>query len=73
MYGKEEHGRKLEENFQNLSFRLKRLGYRPLVKRRSYIPKAGDEKGRPLGISCFEDKLVEDISKACESCLAYST
>jgi group II intron reverse transcriptase/maturase len=35
------------------------MGYRPQVKRRSYIPKPGSEKGRPLGISCFEDKLVE--------------
>ena len=61
--GKEEYGRKLEENLQNLSSRLKRMGYRPQVKRRSYIPKAGDERGRPLGISCFEDKLVEESVK----------
>ena len=35
------------------------MGYKPQPKRRSYIPKPGSEKGRPLGISCFEDKLVE--------------
>jgi group II intron reverse transcriptase/maturase len=35
------------------------MGYRPKPKRRSYIPKPGSEKGRPLGISCFEDKIVE--------------
>ncbi len=29
------------------------------AKRRSYIPKAGSAKGRPLGISNFEDKIVE--------------
>jgi group II intron reverse transcriptase/maturase len=33
------------------------------VKRRSYIPKPGSEKGRPLGISCFEDKIVEEAVK----------
>ncbi len=35
------------------------MGYCPRPKRRSYIPKAGSDKGRPLGISCFEDKIVE--------------
>ena len=53
------YGEKLEENLQDLSGRLKRMGYKPQPKRRSYVPKAGSAKGRPLGISCFEDKLVE--------------
>lgn len=56
---KEEYGENLEENLQDLSGRLKRMGYRPQPKRRSYIPKPGSKKGRPLGISCFEDKIVE--------------
>jgi len=56
---KEQYGKDLEENLQNLSDRLKRMGYRPQPKRRSYVPKPGSEKGRPLGISCFEDKIVE--------------
>ena len=56
---KEVYGEHLEENLQDLSGRLKRRGYRPQPKRRSYIPKPGSEKGRPLGISCFEDKIVE--------------
>jgi len=56
---KEQYGENLEGNLQALSDRLKRMGYRPQPKRRSYIPKPGSEKGRPLGISCFEDKLVE--------------
>ena len=56
---KGEYGANLEENLQRLSGRLKRGGYRPQPKRRSYIPKPGSEKGRPLGISCFEDKIVE--------------
>jgi len=56
---KKEYGENLEENLQCLSARLKQMGYRPQPKRRSYVPKAGSTKGRPLGISCFEDKLVE--------------
>ncbi len=56
---KEQYRENLEENLQCLSDRLKRMGYRPQPKRRSYIPKPGSEKGRPLGISCFEDKIVE--------------
>ncbi len=56
---KQGYGKNLEENLRNLSDRLKRMGYRPQPKRRSYIPKSGSEKGRPLGISCFEDKIVE--------------
>ncbi|MDH3835080.1 MAG: group II intron reverse transcriptase/maturase [Nitrosopumilus sp.] len=60
---KEEYGENLEENLQELSARLKRMGYRPGPKRRSYIPKAGSAKGRPLGISNFEDKIVEAATK----------
>lgn len=56
---KEVYGRDLEENLRNLSSRLKSMGYRPQPKRRTYIPKLGSPKGRPLGISCFDDKLVE--------------
>ena len=39
------------------------MAYRPQPKRRSYIPKPGSPKGRPLGISCFEDELVEEAVK----------
>ncbi len=60
---KEEYGKNLEENLRDLSARLKRMGYRPGPKRRSYIPKAGSEKGRPLGISNLEDKIVEEATK----------
>jgi group II intron reverse transcriptase/maturase len=56
---KERYGDNLEENLQDLSDRLKRMGYQPQRRRRSYIPKPGSERGRPLGISCFEDKIVE--------------
>ncbi|MBN2134292.1 MAG: group II intron reverse transcriptase/maturase [Acidobacteria bacterium] len=56
---KEDYGKHLEENLMDLSLRLKRMGYKPAPKRRVYIPKPGSEKGRPLGISNFEDKIVE--------------
>jgi group II intron reverse transcriptase/maturase len=58
-----EYGRNLEENLGDLSGRLRRMGYRPGPKRRSYIPKPGSEKGRPLGISNLEDKIVEKAAK----------
>ena len=60
---KKEYGENLEENLLDLSARLKRMGYRPGPSRRSYIPKVGSEKGRPLGISNFEDKIVEKAVK----------
>jgi group II intron reverse transcriptase/maturase len=56
---KEQYGEKLSQNLKDLSQRLKDMRYRPQPKKRSYIPKPGSEKGRPLGISNFEDKLVE--------------
>lgn len=56
---KEQYGENLEDNLQYLSTRLKRMGYVPQPKRRTYVPKPGSDKGRPLGISCFEDKIVE--------------
>ena len=56
---KQQYGRDLESNLENLSERLGRMSYRPGAKRRSYIPKAGSPKGRALGISNLEDKIVE--------------
>jgi len=60
---KQEYGQNLEEKLRDLSGRLRRMGYRPGPKRRSYIPKPGSAKGRPLGISNFEDKIVEQATK----------
>lgn len=56
---KQEYGKDLEINLSDLSDRLGRMGYRPQDRKRSYIPKPGSEKGRPLAISAFEDKIVE--------------
>lgn len=60
---KKVYGENLEFNLNELSQKLRRLGYRPQAKRRHYIPKAGSEKGRPLAISNFEDKIVEKAIK----------
>jgi group II intron reverse transcriptase/maturase len=60
---KAEYGKNLEENLRDLSARLQRMGYRPGPKRRTYIPKPGVVKGRPLGISNLEDKIVEAATK----------
>jgi len=38
---------------------MKNGSYRPNPSRRKYIDKPGSTKKRPLGISCYEDKLVE--------------
>jgi len=56
---KQEYGRNLEENLRDLSERLGRMGYRPKPVLRRYIPKAGSSKKRPLGLPCFEDKIVQ--------------
>ena len=35
---REEYGRRVEEGLQNMSSRLKQMGYRPQPKQRSYVP-----------------------------------
>jgi RNA-directed DNA polymerase len=56
---KEEYGQNLEANLQELHARLKEQRYRHQPIRRVHIPKAPG-KTRPIGISAFEDKLVQD-------------
>jgi group II intron reverse transcriptase/maturase len=48
----------LEENISNLVKRLKNKSYKPLPSLRVFIPK-GNGKMRPLGISSYEDKIVQ--------------
>ena len=56
---KEKYEQNLEENLENLVKRMKTGSYRPNPTRRVYIPKETKGKMRPLGISSYEDKLVE--------------
>jgi group II intron reverse transcriptase/maturase len=56
---KEAYGQNLESNLQDLHTRLKAKRYRHQPIRRVHIPKA-QGKTRPIGISAFEDKLVQD-------------
>ena len=56
---KTEYEADLEANIKNLWERLKSFSYRPQPVRRVYIPKAGSDKLRPLGIPAYEDKLIQ--------------
>ncbi len=56
---KEGYGERLEGNLRELADRLGRLGYKPEPVKRVYIPKPGSQKKRPLGMPCFEDKVVQ--------------
>jgi group II intron reverse transcriptase/maturase len=58
---KEDYAVNLEDNLANLVDRMKKGSYKPEPSKRVYIPKEGSDKGRPLGISCYEDKLVENV------------
>lgn len=57
---KEDYEQNLGANLENLVKRMKSGSYKPNPIRRVYIPKDGSNKKRPLGISCYEDKLVEN-------------
>ncbi len=56
---KEQYGQDLEQNLRDLHKRMKAKRYRHQPNRRVHIPKGGG-KTRPIGISAFEDKLVQD-------------
>src|SRR5262245_31464603 len=55
---KEQYGTNLSENLRDLHQRMKGMKWRHKPIRRVHIPK---EKGktRPIGISCMEDKIVQ--------------
>jgi len=57
---KAQYGEALESNLRDLVNRLKRMGYRPSPVKEVMIPKDGKAQVyRPLGLSDFEDKLVQ--------------
>jgi group II intron reverse transcriptase/maturase len=56
---KEQYGRDLESNLRDLHGRMVAKRYRHQPIRRVHIPKERG-KTRPIGVSAFEDKLVQD-------------
>lgn len=56
---KEKYANNLNANLDDLVERLHKMAYRPQPVLRVYIPKAGSNKQRPLGIPTLEDKLVQ--------------
>jgi group II intron reverse transcriptase/maturase len=59
---KSEYGKQLRSNLEELVGKLKQMAYRPGPVRETRIPKEGKPGAtRPLGISNFEDKLVQKM------------
>ena len=56
---KKDYAEGIEDKLEDVISRMKREAYKPNASRRTYIEKPGTDKKRPLGISCYEDKLVE--------------
>lgn len=57
---KEDYAKNLDENLKSLASRIGSMSYRPLPVREKLIPKEGKPGAtRPLGIGCFEDKIVQ--------------
>ena len=56
---KEDYSVGIADKLEDLVSRMKHEAYKPNASRRTYIDKPGSDKKRPLGISCYEDKLVE--------------
>lgn len=56
---KEKYAENLSANLDDLVLRLHKMAYKPQPVLRVYIPKAGSQKLRPLGIPVLEDKLVQ--------------
>ena len=59
---KEMYAQDLEANLQALHGKLHQMAYRPQPVRRVEIPK-DDGTMRPLGISCTEDKIVQELTR----------
>ena len=61
---KEDYKQHLMSNLQDLVTRMKQMAYRPGPVREVLIPKEGKPGAtRPLGISNFEDKIVQKMTQ----------
>jgi len=59
---KDMYARNLDQNIENLVTRMKKMAYRPGPVKQVHIPKEGKPGNtRPLGISNFEDKIVQKM------------
>jgi len=59
---KDMYARNLDQNIEDLVTRMKKMAYRPGPVRQVHIPKEGKlGSTRPLGISNFEDKIVQKM------------
>ena len=56
---KEQYGKNVDANLEDLVSRLHKMSYKPQPVLRVYIPKPGSEQQRPLGIPALEDKVVQ--------------
>src|SRR5262245_56622844 len=56
------YGQHLEEHLHTLHTKLHHMSYRPHPVRRVEIPKE-DGTTRPLGVSCTEDKIVQEMAR----------
>ena len=57
---KAQYGQDLERNLRDLHERLRSMRWRHQPMRRVHIPKDGQRgKTRPIGVACFEDKVVQ--------------
>lgn len=56
---KTEYENELKENIDKLIKEMKLFSYKPMPVKRTYIPKVGSDKMRPLGIPAYRDKIVQ--------------
>lgn len=59
----ERFAKRAEEAIPKLAEELREGRYRPQPARRHWIPKGGKKRGRPLGLFCVRDKVVEETLK----------